>query len=605
MLAVKAPVVFIALVLLLALLAPIGASAGAETKAPLIDWSSYPTYDEYTSYLLSLNSSYPELIKVFSIGKSVENRDIWCCIVANFNKVGNRPIVYVDGVHHGDEKISLMVPLYLIDHLVTNYSTDSYVRKLVDSTVLIVTPCLNPDGYEANTRENANGADLNRDYDGPNPGYTPFSEPETRANRKVFYCADEDLRLWISRLGITVYKFVAYVTFHAGIEVILHPWGYDYDTYPADLGIIRGITHNVSYACTYPYDYYASWELYPVRGAADDYGFWLTGAPTWTWEISSDKSPANILYYCERCLPGLLHIMEHAKEWTWIEVDVSVSPENPTSGSEAYVTVTVKNQGLRPYWNVLAYLCADSSNVVLLSQNETRLGLGSIFLNDTVESGNIGWTATGGWSISSADAHSGSYCWYSGPYDNNVDWTLTSPSVSLEDADKASLVFYYKCDMESGYDYVYVEVSTDGGATWERLYNFTGEGYTSRWMLKAIDLSDYCGQTIQVRFRLHSDHSVTAGGFYLDDVLIAENSIRPGEEVSHTWTVRFQKAGRYNLKVVLSGEELRTWYNSTEVEVAPVIPEVSSSAVLLAPIAGTAIAVALLSLKLSRELEEL
>ena len=54
----------------------------------------------------------------------------------------------------------------------------------------------------------------------------------------------------------------------------------------------------------------------------------------------------------------------------------------------------------------------------------------------------------------------------------------------------------------------------DGEPVWEG---------TSDWVLEEISLSDYLGQTIQVRFQMESDGGVTQDGFYFDDFQVSFN----------------------------------------------------------------------------------
>jgi PKD repeat protein len=51
------------------------------------------------------------------------------------------------------------------------------------------------------------------------------------------------------------------------------------------------------------------------------------------------------------------------------------------------------------------------------------------------------------------------------------------------------------------------------------------EGVQSSWVLEEINLSDYLGQQIKVRFQLRSDGEVNADGFYFDDFKIFYNEI--------------------------------------------------------------------------------
>ncbi|PKA83895.1 putative secreted protein (Por secretion system target) [Ulvibacter sp. MAR_2010_11] len=122
-------------------------------------------------------------------------------------------------------------------------------------------------------------------------------------------------------------------------------------------------------------------------------------------------------------------------------------------------------------------------------------------------------------------------------YPPNSNKTITlSNSVDLTNALGASASFYAKWDLEPNYDYVQFEVSINGGSTWipqcgkytnagsnnnsqptgEPLY----DGSQSDWVLEEINLSDYLGETILVRFQFRSDNGDQRDGFYFDDLKI-------------------------------------------------------------------------------------
>jgi bacillopeptidase F (M6 metalloprotease family) len=97
----------------------------------------------------------------------------------------------------------------------------------------------------------------------------------------------------------------------------------------------------------------------------------------------------------------------------------------------------------------------------------------------------------------------------------------------------AQLSFYGKWELEPGYDYSQVQVSTDNGATWTALCgkyttnnnnldngNPTYTGINSNWLKEEMSLDNFLGQNILIRFRLRSDFGVEYDGFYFDDLLV-------------------------------------------------------------------------------------
>jgi len=88
-------------------------------------------------------------------------------------------------------------------------------------------------------------------------------------------------------------------------------------------------------------------------------------------------------------------------------------------------------------------------------------------------------------------------------------------------------------DLETDYDYVFLEASTDG-ETWEILttpsgtgedpsgnsYGWGYNGQTNDWVTEEIDLSQFAGQKVQIRFEYITDAALNGEGFLLDDVQI-------------------------------------------------------------------------------------
>ncbi len=140
-------------------------------------------------------------------------------------------------------------------------------------------------------------------------------------------------------------------------------------------------------------------------------------------------------------------------------------------------------------------------------------------------------------------AHSGRYQWWSNNGDNS-DMTLTR-SFDLSGLQQATLDVRLWYDIEDGWDYAYVEVSTDGGATWAILPgehtttenpsgNSYGAGYTglsslggdssagAEWIEETFDLSPFAGKEILVRFEYLTDEAVNHAGLCVDDIRIPE-----------------------------------------------------------------------------------
>lgn len=111
----------------------------------------YTSYKELESLFAELQKSYPELAKVYSIGKSVQGRRL---LVLQITKdVGlvheTRPAFKYVGNMHGDESVGRELVIDLAKYLLAEYGKDERVTKLVDNTEIHLMPSLNPDGFES------------------------------------------------------------------------------------------------------------------------------------------------------------------------------------------------------------------------------------------------------------------------------------------------------------------------------------------------------------------------------------------------------------------------------------------------------------------------
>lgn len=201
----------------------------------------YHTYDEMLAELRQLEQDYKGLATLFSIGKSLEGRELWAIKIGQeigAEKEDKAAIAYL-GTHHAREHISTEVPLRFAKELLERAAIDPEITSLLASTDVYIIPMVNPDGsmYDIENRrykwwrknrqrnsDNTFGVDLNRNYgfgwgtggSSSNPssdiymGRSAFSEPETQAVRD-FFLAHRNIKIALS--------------FHTFSELILYPWG--------------------------------------------------------------------------------------------------------------------------------------------------------------------------------------------------------------------------------------------------------------------------------------------------------------------------------------------------------------------------------------------
>ncbi|MDJ0840472.1 MAG: VWA domain-containing protein [Acidobacteriota bacterium] len=147
---------------------------------------------------------------------------------------------------------------------------------------------------------------------------------------------------------------------------------------------------------------------------------------------------------------------------------------------------------------------------------------------DDMESGGSQWSAGTPWALTDTAAASGSYSWTDSPngnYDNSVEAILAiTDAIDLTGLSNPTLSFQTIYFLENGWDYGLVEVSTNGGLSWQNLTFLTGT--QSTWTELQFNLSNFAGLNILLRFRLITDGSFTYDGWYIDDVLVAADEVQ-------------------------------------------------------------------------------
>ncbi len=146
-----------------------------------------------------------------------------------------------------------------------------------------------------------------------------------------------------------------------------------------------------------------------------------------------------------------------------------------------------------------------------------------------------GSTVTG---LLPVDPYSGDYAFWSNKGDES-DMTLTREFDFTQAGGRIDLTFKTWYDIETDYDYVYLEVSEDGN-TWQIITtpsgtaedpsgNSYGWGYndvTNGWIEETVDLSQFAGKKVFVRFEYVTDAAVNGEGFLLDDVSVEATGYR-------------------------------------------------------------------------------
>lgn len=135
------------------------------------------------------------------------------------------------------------------------------------------------------------------------------------------------------------------------------------------------------------------------------------------------------------------------------------------------------------------------------------------------------------------DPHSGAYAYWSNKGDQS-DMILTREFDFTNVSGPVTFSYSTWYDLEQDYDYLYLEASTDG-KTWQIVttpsgtnldksgnsygwgYNgLSGGGSSAEWIQEEVDLSQFAGKKVQLRFEYVTDAAVNGEGLLLDDLAI-------------------------------------------------------------------------------------
>jgi len=258
----------------------------------------YHTYDQVYAVLDSFVTNYPEICRLDTIGFSVQGRAIWAMRVTDNPQVEeNEPEIRLAGNMHGDEHIGTEITLYFLRYLLTNYASNSQVQALVDNREFWILPVLNPDGKEANTRVNANGVDLNRDYgyfwDSWGGSTSPSSQIENRAMMQ--HLEENNITLEYN--------------YHSAALYVNYPWDY-HPADPPDSQLIIDISE--VYADSANLTAINGYDWYQVTGSLQDYTIGVSGAFATTIETEEPSASSAIDQICYDNRDALMDVCERA-----------------------------------------------------------------------------------------------------------------------------------------------------------------------------------------------------------------------------------------------------------------------------------------------------
>lgn len=247
--------------------------------------NDYPSFEEITEKLHELARLRPDIFKLFSIGKSVQGRDLWVMKISdNVEEDEIEPEFKYISSMHGDEIVGREFSMRLIEKIANEYDSNEVVKSIVDNTEIYIMPSMNPDGSHLRRRANANRVDLNRNF----PDI--IRDRQSLLNNRE----RETQAVMVFQEGR---KFSFSANFHGGAMVVNYPWDSTYTHHPFnDLLVDLSLSYAKLCAPMYESSRFsqgitngADWYL--VRGGMQDWSsFWHDDLQL-TIEVSHTKWP--------------------------------------------------------------------------------------------------------------------------------------------------------------------------------------------------------------------------------------------------------------------------------------------------------------------------
>jgi len=499
-----------------------------------ISASAYHTFSGIEEELQNISTEYASITSLFSIGKSYENRDIWCLEVSDNPGIDeSEPEVLFMGLHHAREWPTVEICLHIANNLTKGYENDPTITSLINNRRIWIVPCVNPDGYFYDhdtyngvkwwrknrhylTEFNEYGIDLNRNYGGSsngNPqgmwgslgmshtasndlycGSQPFSELETQAIQRFFMN----------------HSICAAISWHTYGELVMWSWGYTGAEQAPEHNYLSSVGQEIAARMsnqekTGQYTPKQASGLYPTTGDTIDwmygYSHYVLGQPILCYTIEACTSfhpnQAVLPQVCQENYDGAMYLLMEAENISQISPRVLPPSITGISGES--------NQEYTLFW--------EQHNPEANAERYQLDTLSDFYLNiDDSSLSNDCWELTG-FVVDTSTGHSSDDSYYS--QNRNVAVSSMTSKYPVPIKAGMNLSFWCKYNIKPNLDKAFVEISTDG-RYYSVLDSYTG--VSNEFMFKEYSLQNYEGQSLFIRFRYISDSSYGLYGFYVDDI---------------------------------------------------------------------------------------
>jgi hypothetical protein len=317
---------------------------------------AYHTYAEMVTAVEQIAVAYPNIVQLFSIGRSYEGRNLLAARISDNPTIDEaEPEALFVGMYHAREPLSGEMILDLLRMLTAGYDPnqpEAAITRLVNEREIILVFMLNPDGREYDIEtgfyrywrknrqpdpmlEGINGTDPNRNHSyrwgGLGASSNPFSETyrgiAPRSAPEV--AAIEDFV--ISRVISGTQQIRVAISFHTYGALVLWPYGHQgvaecglpaADMFNIDRAVFRQLGREMARLINYtPLQ---SCELYQTNGDFSDWAYGTQRIFAFTFEMypAIDQvgfgdgfyPPGSVIEReTQRVRPAVLYLLEQAE----------------------------------------------------------------------------------------------------------------------------------------------------------------------------------------------------------------------------------------------------------------------------------------------------
>jgi hypothetical protein len=131
------------------------AAGSPENPKVQVSWNRYYNHAGVTDICKKLAAAHPDLIKLSSIGKSYQGREMWVLTVTDFKtgKPEEKPGFYIDGNIHSNEIQGTEMALYTAWYLAETFKDVAFIKELLADKVFYIVPTINPDARDHYMKE--------------------------------------------------------------------------------------------------------------------------------------------------------------------------------------------------------------------------------------------------------------------------------------------------------------------------------------------------------------------------------------------------------------------------------------------------------------------